>query len=42
MVKINLANLVTITLLAVAGILALKMTAGFVPFNGYRDLIGQV
>lgn len=42
MVRINLANLVTITLLAVAGILALKMTAGFVPFNGYRDLIGQV
>lgn len=42
MVKINLANLVAITLLAVAGILALKMTAGFVPFDGYRDLIGQV
>lgn len=42
MVKINLANVITITLVAVAGILALKLTAGYVPFNGYRELIGQV
>jgi len=41
-VKVNLANVVTITLIAVAGILALKLTAGMVPFGGYRDLIGQV
>lgn len=40
--KINLANLVSVTLLAVAGILALKLTAGMVPFSGYRELIERV
>lgn len=42
MVKINVANLAAVTLMAIVGIIALKMTAGMVPFQGYRDLIGQV
>lgn len=40
MVRINLANLLAITLMAAAGILALKYTAAFVPSQGYRDLVG--
>jgi hypothetical protein len=41
-VKITIGNIAAVTLMAVFGILALKMTAGMVPFQGYRDLIGQV
>lgn len=42
MVKINLANIAAVTIMAVVGIIVLKTTAGMVPFQGYRDLIGQV
>lgn len=40
MVRINLANLLAITLMAAAGFIALKYTAAFVPSQGYRDLVG--
>jgi hypothetical protein len=41
-VKINLANAAAVTIMAVLGIIALKWSASFVPFPGYRDLIGSV
>jgi hypothetical protein len=41
-IKINLANAVAVTLMAVVGIVALKWSAAFVPFQGYRDLVGSV
>lgn len=40
MVRINLGNLVAVTLLAAAGFLALKWSAAFVPVQGYRDIVG--
>lgn len=40
MVKINFANALAITLMAAAGIIALKYTAAFIPSQGYRDLVG--
>ena len=40
MVRINLANLVAITLMAAGGFLALKWSAAFVPSQGYRDIVG--
>jgi hypothetical protein len=41
-VKINLANALAVTLMAVLGIIALKYTAAFVPSQGYRDLVGGI
>ena len=42
MVKITLGNALAITVMAVVGIAILKATAPFVPFEGYRNLIGGI
>ena len=42
MVKINLANALAVTIMAVLGIVVLKWSAAFVPFQGYKDLVGSV
>lgn len=42
MIKINPANALAVTLMAVFGIVVLKWSAAFVPFQGYRDLVGAV
>ena len=35
-------NLIAITVMAAIGISVLKMTAGFVPFEGYKSLVGNL